>query len=88
MDEPHSYDFLMYAYLQSGQDAKAKEVLEKTPSVVDRIATMPGMGGGDMDGMTAYYAIKFPVFYTLEMRDWQAAAALQPTPERWPRMRR
>ena len=24
MDEPHSYDFLMYAYLQSGQDANAK----------------------------------------------------------------
>jgi tetratricopeptide (TPR) repeat protein len=78
MDEPHSYDFLMYAYLQSGQDAKAKAVLEKVPSVVDRIAAMPGMGGGYMAGMAEYYRAKFPIFYALETRDWQAAAALEP----------
>ena len=78
MDEPHSYDFLMYAYLQSGLDARAKEVLEKMPSVLDRIAAMPGMGGGYMEGMSAFYRIEFPVFYALEMRDWQATAALQP----------
>jgi hypothetical protein len=78
MDEPHSYDFLMYAYLQSGQDAKAKSVLEKVPSVVGRVAAMPGMGGDYMAGMTQYYRAKFPIFYALEMRDWQAAAALEP----------
>ncbi len=43
MDEPHSYDFLMYAYLQSGQDERAKEVLEKSASVIDRIDAMPAM---------------------------------------------
>ena len=42
MDEPHSYDFLMYAYLQSGQDASAKEVVEKMPSVLERIRSMSG----------------------------------------------
>jgi tetratricopeptide (TPR) repeat protein len=78
MDEPHSYDFLMYAYLQSGQDTKAKAVLEKVPAVVDRIAAMPGMGGDYMAGMTVYYREKFPIFYALEMRDWQAAAELEP----------
>jgi tetratricopeptide (TPR) repeat protein len=78
MDEPHSYDFLMYAYLQSGQDTKAKAVLEKIPSVVDRVAAMPGMGGEYMAGMTGYYRAKLPIFYELEMRDWQAAAALKP----------
>jgi tetratricopeptide (TPR) repeat protein len=78
MDEPHSYDFLMYAYLQSGQDAKAKAVLAQSAAAVDRIAAMPGMGGGYMAGMAEYYRIKFPVFYALEMRDWQAAAALEP----------
>jgi tetratricopeptide (TPR) repeat protein len=80
MDEPHSYDFLMYAYLQSGQDTRAKEVLEKMPSVLDRITSMPGMGAGYMGGMSAYYRIEFPVFYALEMRDWQSAAALKPVP--------
>ncbi|HEX4006532.1 MAG TPA: hypothetical protein VHX60_10185 [Acidobacteriaceae bacterium] len=78
MDEPHSYDFLMYAYLQSGQDAKAKAVLQQSAAAVDRIADMPGMGGGYMQGMTGYYRMKFPVFYALEMRVWAAAAALEP----------
>ncbi len=73
MDEPHSYDFLMYAYLQSGQDAKAKAVLEKSGSVMDRMAGMP-----DMTWMNGYYRTKFPVFYALETRDWQTAAALKP----------
>jgi tetratricopeptide (TPR) repeat protein len=88
MDEPHSYDFLMYAYLQSGQDVRAKEVLQKSAAVIDRFATMssgPGDHMGGMAGMTSYYRTKFPVFYALEMRDWQSAADLEPvvgaTPE-------
>ncbi len=80
MDEPHSCDFLMYAYLQSGQDARAKQVLAKSVSVVNRIAAMPGMGSGYMSDMGGYYRTKFPVFYALEMRDWRSAAALQPVP--------
>jgi tetratricopeptide (TPR) repeat protein len=78
MDEPHSYDFLMYAYLQSGQDGSAKEVLHKSVAVIDRMNSMPGMAMGHRDDMSGYYRTKFPVFYSLEMRDWQSAAALQP----------
>jgi len=78
MDEPHSYDFLMYAYLQSGQDAKAQAVLEQSAAVLDRIVAMRDMGRGYMADMGAYYRTKFPVFYSLEMRDWSSAAALQP----------
>jgi tetratricopeptide (TPR) repeat protein len=81
MDEAHSHDFLMYAYLQSGQDASAKQVLEKSATVIDRIAAMPGGVGdhmGGMAGMTGYYRTKFHVFYALEMRDWQTASALEP----------
>lgn len=78
MDEPHSYDFLMYAYLQSGQDAQAKEVLGKIPALMDRVQGMPGMGGGYMEGMVPYYRNKFPVFYSLEMRDWKSASHLAP----------
>ncbi|MBV8631524.1 MAG: hypothetical protein JOZ83_11400, partial [Silvibacterium sp.] len=74
MDEPHSYDFLMYAYLQSGQDAKARGVLDKMPSVLERLGSM-----GDreyMTGMVPYYRSEFPVIYSLEMRDWQTASGL------------
>jgi tetratricopeptide (TPR) repeat protein len=73
MDEPHSNDFLMYAYLQSGQDAKAKAVLEKSPLLMKQIGSMP-----DMHWMSGLYLTKFPAFYALEMRDWQAAASLEP----------
>jgi tetratricopeptide (TPR) repeat protein len=80
MDEPHSYDFLMYAYLQSGQDESAKGLLHQSVLVIDRMDAMPEMGMGHRDGMSGYYRTKFPVFYALEMRDWQTAAALQPVP--------
>jgi len=80
MDEPHSYDFIMYAYLQSGQDENAKEVLHKSVSLTDRIDSMPSMANTRMKGMSGYYRTKFPVFYALEMRDWTAASALRPVP--------
>jgi tetratricopeptide (TPR) repeat protein len=80
MDEPHSYDFVMYAYLQSGQDERARQVLHQSVVVIDRLDAMPAMGGGHRDGMSGYYRTKFPVFYALEMRDWPSAAALQPVP--------
>ena len=55
MDEGHSYDFLLYAYLQSGQDARAKEVLAKSVVPLNKIESMPGMGSGRMAGMVQYY---------------------------------
>jgi tetratricopeptide (TPR) repeat protein len=82
MDEPHSYDFLMYAYLQSGQDASAKEVVDKMPSVLDRLGSMSD--AQYMAGMVPYYHSEFPVMYTLEMRDWQSASALKPVPNSSP----
>ena len=80
MDEPHSYDFLMYAYLQSGQDAKAKAVLAHSAAALDRIVAMKGMGRSYMADEGGYYRTKFPVFYALETRDWSTAAALAPVP--------
>jgi tetratricopeptide (TPR) repeat protein len=75
MDEPHSYDFLMYAYLQSGQDANAKGVLKKMPSVLERLGAVSDMQY--MAGMVPYYQSEFPVIYALEIRDWQAASTLK-----------
>jgi len=77
-DEPHSYDFLLYAYLQSAQDAHAKAALDQSAAPLKMIASMPGMGAGYMHGMIAYYTSKLPVFYALETRDWKSAAALEP----------
>jgi tetratricopeptide (TPR) repeat protein len=77
MDEPHSYDFVEYAYLQSGQDAKAKWALGQDAAALKELQAMPGGGANYMAGMVPYYEVKLPAFYELEMRDWKAAAALK-----------
>jgi tetratricopeptide (TPR) repeat protein len=78
MDEPHSFDFVLYAYLQSGQDGRAKWALEQSEKPLKMLESMPGMGSGYMDGMIPYYRTKLPAFYALERRDWKSAAALEP----------
>jgi hypothetical protein len=77
MDELHSYDFLLYACLQSGRDACAKSVLRQISAPLEKIASMPGMGSGYMEGMVPSYRMKLPAFYALEMRDWKSAAAME-----------
>ncbi len=79
MDEPHAYDFLLYAYLQSGQDDRAQWVLDQTAGVLKQIEAMGPMASQRMMGsMVPYYRSKYQVFYALEMRDWKAASALEP----------
>jgi tetratricopeptide (TPR) repeat protein len=80
MDEPHAYDFLLYAYLQSGQDDRARWVLDQTAALLDQIDSMPAMPSHRMNGMVPYYRSKYQVFYALEMRDWNSAARLEPPP--------
>ena len=78
MDEPHSFDFLAYGYLQSGQDVEAQKLQAKMRSVLSSIDAMPGMAAEHRAGMTAYYLSEFPAIYAIEMRDWKTAAALEP----------
>jgi tetratricopeptide (TPR) repeat protein len=77
MDQFHSDDFLLYAYLQSGQDAKAKAVLADSAAAIAHFETMSDMGEHYMTGMFPYYRTKLPIIFNLEMRDWNAAAALE-----------
>jgi tetratricopeptide (TPR) repeat protein len=77
MDQFHSDDFLLYAYLQSGQDAKAKAVLRISAAAITHFESMSDMGEHYMVGMFPYYRTKLPIFFDLEMRDWDAAAALE-----------
>ena len=81
LDEPHSYDFLIYAELQSGQDVKAKQDLAASGVVLDKMAAMPGGGMAYMTGMIPYYRAKLAGFYALEMHDWKTAAAMEPVAE-------
>jgi hypothetical protein len=80
MDQFHSDDFLLYAFLQTGQDARARAVIDSSAAALAHFETMPEMGDGYMEGMFPYYRTKLPVFFALEMRDWTSAAALEPVP--------
>jgi len=80
MDQFHSDDFLLYAYLQSGQDAAAKAVIADVTAAIAHFETMPNMADHYMVGMFPYFRAKFPVIFDLEMRDWKSAAALEPIP--------
>jgi tetratricopeptide (TPR) repeat protein len=69
--ELHAMDFLNYAYLQVGEDAKAWALVEKVNS-------MDVSMGHDMHDYLDMARAGFPATYDVEMRHWKAAAALQP----------
>ncbi len=79
MDQFHSDDFLVYAYLQSGQEGEARSVVAASNSALAHYESMPGMTGGDyMTGMFPYYRVKLPMFVELETRDWSGTLKLEP----------
>jgi len=75
----HAQEFLLYAYLQTGQDEKAKQLVDGVGPMSDQLDAMPGID--DMKDMGGYVRNEFPAIYDLEMRDWEAASALKPYPK-------
>ena len=76
--ELHAMHFLLYAYVQTGQDEAAKQILAQSREILAAAPT-----SGDDSGMLEYYgfaAAHFPAIYNLEMRHWPDAAALEPAP--------
>jgi len=75
----HSMDFLEYAYLQIGDDAKARQEVEELKT----IEFMPG----DEEFMQDYLEARqsaFPVVFALERRQWTEALNLEPNPNAQP----
>ena len=71
----HAYDFMQYAYLQRGEDAKAR-------ALIDDVAAIKKVIGAGSPINTARAAV--PARYFLERQDWQGAAQLQPQPSAFP----
>src|SRR3984957_4856599 len=70
-DQLHSMDYLVYAYLQIGQDGKAKAVIDEMTKVTGFTETfLPG----------PYALAVSPARYAVERGDWKAAAELQVRP--------
>ncbi len=67
----HALDFLEYAYLQIGDDAKAK-------AIVDRLPAMKAEKGDSMYAYVHLARVRFPAVYYIETRQWKEALALEP----------
>ena len=74
-DSLHAMDYLEYAYLQIGQDAKARELVDQ----VSRVTSF------DIPQFAAGYALAaIPARYALERRAWKDAAAVTAQPATFP----
>jgi tetratricopeptide (TPR) repeat protein len=74
-DEVHAIDYLAYAYLQTAQDGKAKELN-------DAVYAMRKVDAQIFQ--VAYALAAIPARYTLERRQWAEAAALKVPVESFP----
>ncbi len=68
-EELHAMDYLVYAYLQSGRDEDASQVIQQ-------LKNMPGLTEGNFK--ISYAATAMPVRYAVERRQWHDAAAIVP----------
>ncbi len=68
-EELHSMDYLMYAYLQSGRENEAAQMLQQLQS-------MPKLNEADFK--IAYASTAIPVRYAIERRQWAEAARIVP----------
>jgi len=73
----HAADYEMYAYLQLGDYAKAKAILERLPAMAGRFD--PNAITGAAPPAAAYFALAaIPARWALERSAWAEAAALEP----------
>ncbi len=74
-DALHASDYLAYAYLQIGEDAKVRQVVD----------VLSAVNALDIDNFAGYYALAaVPARFALERRRWADAAALQVRPANFP----
>ncbi len=68
-EELHAMDYLVYAYLQSGRDNEAAQV-------VQQLKNMPKLHASDFK--VSYAATAMPVRYAVELGQWSDAASIVP----------
>jgi tetratricopeptide (TPR) repeat protein len=74
----HADEFLIYAYLQVGQDEKAKVLTDNMRAIGERMSAMPGMD--DMKDGGPLFDNELRAIYAAEMHDWKALAVQTPAP--------
>jgi tetratricopeptide (TPR) repeat protein len=82
-DELHASDYMVYAYLQTGQDLAAKHWVDRAAQAFTGF--VPAKANGAAPASAAYYArAAIPARYCLERHDWACASKLISTPSPFP----
>ena len=82
-EELHTMDYRVYAYLQTGQDTAARQLMDALPEVRSRFD--PAKIGSAAPGSAGVFALAaIPARYALERGDWAAAARLEVHPSAYP----
>ena len=68
-EELHAMDYLVYAYLQSGRDKDANEVIQQ-------LKAMPKLNAGEFK--IGYASTVMPIRYAVERGQWDDAAGIEP----------
>lgn len=76
-EQLHAMDYLVYAYLQLGQNDHAQHV-------IDQLKKMESLGMTDFK--VGYAATAMPVRYAIERRQWDEAATIAPAPNSPPQV--
>jgi len=76
-EELHATDYQVYAYLQTGQDAAARRLVESLPDVLSRRNTVAGAAP---PAAGSYALAAIPARYALERGDWALAARVEARP--------
>ena len=82
-EELHASDYMIYAYLQTGQDNAAQALMKAIPEVAAQFD--PNAVVGAAPGSAGVFALAaIPARWVLEHRDWKGAAALTPSASNFP----
>ena len=82
-EELHALDYMAYAYLQTAQDRAVQAVLARLPGLANGFD--PAVVAGAAPGSAGIFALAaIPARWTLEHRDWAAAARLELRPSQFP----
>jgi len=74
--EMHAYEFLLYAYLQDGNDREARKIAEYPTAMIHHLETVPGIQNDGMYIFTSYAQVEFPSIYHLERHEWKDVLAI------------
>jgi hypothetical protein len=82
-EELHAMDYRVYAYLQTAQDAGARQMVDALPEVAARFD--PDAVGSAAPGSAGVFALAaIPARYALERAAWAEAVKLEPHPSKFP----